>query len=353
MLIGELQAFGIVLMPRATLVLIFVIMAVVLTVRPRGLLGGIPLVPPVKRIGTVVRWRAMRLDVLGWGCIAVAATAPLWMPPYWLSVLTELLIAALFACGLHLMMGPGGMISFGHAAWFGLGAYGSALTVKALAAPMPLALLAAPVLAGLVASLFGWFVVRLSGVYLAMLTLAFGQIVWAMATQWAWLTGGDDGLLGVWPSGPVVFYWWVLCLCVGVIWLLQLVVRSPFGLTLAAARDSEVRSLAIGLQPDRLRMVAFTLSGAAAGLSGGLFAFKTGSVFPTFVTVGKSVDGLLMVLLGGIQTVIGPIVGAVVYTGLYDVLLRTTSLWRLVLGLTIIGLVLLFPDGIVGGRRRL
>ena len=351
-LIGELQAFGVVLIPRATLVLIFVIMAAVLMVRPHGLLGGIPSTTPVKRIGALAWRRPMGLHVLGWGAVAVAATAPFWMPPYWLSLLTELLIAALFACGLHLMMGPAGMISFGHAAWFGLGAYGSALAVKVLGVPMPAALLAAPVLAGLCACVFGWFVVRLAGIYLAMLTLAFAQIVWAVATQWTWLTGGDDGLLGIWPTGPVPFYWWALCLSVIVIWLLQRVARSPFGLALTAARDSEARALAIGLRPERLRMVAFAVSGGAAGLSGGLFAFKTGSVFPTYVAVGKSVDGLLMVLLGGIQTVAGPVVGAIVYTGLYDVLLRATSLWRLVLGLTIIGLVLLFPDGIVGGRRR-
>jgi len=185
-----------------------------------------------------------------------------------------------------------------------------------------------------------------------MLTLAFAQIVWAVATQWTWLTGGDDGILGVWPTGAVPFFWWVLALTSIAIWLLQRIIRSPYGLALMAARDSEPRALAIGLQPERLRMVAFALSGAAAGLSGGLFAFKTGSVFPTYVAVGKSVDGLLMVLLGGIDIAIGPIVGAIAYTGLYDLLLQTVSLWRMALGLTIITLVLLFPDGLAGRWRR-
>jgi branched-chain amino acid transport system permease protein len=351
-LIGELQAFGIVLLPRATLVLIFVTMAAVLTVRPQGLLGNaLPAVPP-EPVRTVVHRRQLRLAALGWGLVGVAMTAPLWLSPYWLSLLTEMLIAALFACSLYLMMGPGGMISFGHAAWFGLGAYAAALAFKALAAPMPVALLAASLLPGLVAAAFGWFVVRLSGVYLAMLTLAFAQIIWAAAAQWSWLTGGDDGLLGIWPSGPVTFYWWVLGLSVAAICLLQRAVNSPFGLALAASRDSEARAVAIGLRPERLRMAAFALAGIAAGLSGGLFAFKTGSVFPTFVAIGKSVDGLLMVLLGGMQTVAGPIIGAVVYTGLHDVLLRTVPLWRLVLGLAIIALVLLFPNGIVLGRGR-
>jgi branched-chain amino acid transport system permease protein len=290
--------------------------------------------------------------LLGWALVALAASAPLWLPAYGISVLTEILIAALFASSLHVMMGPGGMTSFGHAAWFGLGAYGSALAFRTLALPMPAALLAAPVTAGILAALFGWFVVRLSGVYLAMLTLAFAQIVWAMATQWSWLTGGDDGILGVWPTGPIPFFWWVLGLTTLAIWLLQRVIHAPFGLALTAARDSEARALAIGLRPDRLRMVAFAVSGAGAGLAGGLFAFMTGSVFPTYAGIGKSVDVLLMVLLGGLKAVIGPVLGAVAYTGLYDLLLQTTSLWRLALGLTIITLVLVFPQGLAGGWRR-
>lgn len=352
LMFGELQAFGIVLIPGATLVLVFVIMAVALSVRPRGLLGDAPIMSVVSASGKPVRPVSRRIHVFGWGLVIMAATAPFWMPSYWLSVLTEILIAALFASSLHLIMGPGGMISFGHAAWFGLGAYSSALMSRTLSAPMPLALLAAPLTAGLVALAFGWFVVRLSGVYLAMLTLAFAQIVWAAATQWTWLTGGDDGILGVWPSGPVPFFWWVLSLSAASIWLLRRVARSPFGLALTAARDSEPRALSIGLRADRLRLVAFAVSGAAAGLAGGVFTFTSGSVFPSYVAVGKSVDVLLMVLLGGINTVIGPVAGAVAYTGFYDLLLQTTLLWRLALGLTIVTLVLAFPDGLAGNRRR-
>nr|WP_294511851.1 ABC transporter permease [uncultured Rhodopila sp.] len=352
LMFGELQAFGIVLIPGATLVLVFIIMAVVLSIRPRGLLGDAPVPSAISAAGKPVRPVSSRIQLVGWSLVVLAATAPIWLPAYWLSVLTEILIAVLLAGSLHLMMGPGGMISFGHAAWFGLGAYSSALTVRMLSAPMPLALLAAPVAAGLVAIAFGWFVVRLSGVYLAMLTLAFAQIVWAAAAQWSWLTGGDDGILGVWPSGSVPFFYWVLSLSVAATWLLQRITRSPFGLALTAARDSEARALSIGLRADRLRMAAFAMSGAAAGLAGGLFAFSTGSVFPTYVAVGKSVDVLLMVLLGGINTVIGPIAGAVAYTGFYDLLLQTTSMWRLALGLTIITLVLAFPDGLAGGWRR-
>ncbi|HVY13588.1 MAG TPA: ABC transporter permease [Rhodopila sp.] len=347
LLIGLLQAFGLVLLPQATLVLVFVIMAAVLTVRPQGLLGSAQ--PEAGRRPVPLRRIA---PAWGWAGLLLAAGAPFWLPAYPLAILTEVLVAALFAAALHLLVGPGGMISFGHAAWFAIGAYAAGLATRGLAAPMPAALLLAPVAAGLAAAAFGTFVVRLSGIYLAMLTLAFAQIVWAVAKQWLSVTGGDDGILGVWPSGPVPFYWWALGLSAGGIWLLQRCVDAPFGLALIAVRDSERRARTVGLDPERLRMAAFTLSGAAAGLAGGLGAFRTGSVFPAVADVGRSVDGLLMVLLGGVDAVAGPVIGALVYTSLYDWLLLAIPFWRLALGIAILALVLAFPGGLAGTRRQ-
>jgi branched-chain amino acid transport system permease protein len=270
-------------------------------------------------------------------------------------VLTEALIAMLFAASLHAMMGPGGMASFGHAAWFGIGAYAAALAARGLSMPMPVGLLLGWFLAGATALAFGWFVVRLSGIYFAMLTLAFAQIVWAVAFQSA-ATGGDNGVLGVWPDAwardPRVFYGLALVLCVGGTLALRRVLFSPFGYALRAARDAPERAEAIGLFPAGLRMAACTLAGAAAGLAGAVGAYSNGSVFPTTISIGRSVDALLMVLLGGVQTMSGPVVGALVYTGLYDVLIRLTDLWRLVLGLAIIALVLAFPQGIAGAAQR-
>jgi branched-chain amino acid transport system permease protein len=209
---------------------------------------------------------------------------------------------------------------------------------------------------GIVAVLFGWFVVRLSGVYLAMLTLAFAQIVWAVAFQWDALTDGDNGILGLWPSGRLrsasVFYWLTLTVCVGGAVLLRRTMMAPFGYALRAARDSPRRAQAIGLDPQSLRTAAFALAGATAGLAGGMFAFAKGSVFPGYAGIGRSVDALVMVLLGGVDTMAGPIVGALAYTGLYDVLLLATSQWRFVLGLAIILLVIAFPEGIAGATRR-
>ncbi len=358
LLIGLLQAFGIALLPQATLVLVFLVMAAVLVVRPNGLLGRrvaearlAPELVPVLRPAP----RALRL--LAAAALLLALAAPLLAGPYLLAVLTEALTLMLFAASLHLMMGPGGMPSFGHAAWFGIGAYAAALLARDLGAPMSLSLLAASLLAGTAAALFGALVVRLSGVYLAMLTLAFAQIVWAVAFQSVSWTGGDNGILGIWPGGwaaaPAGFYWITLALCLGGTMLLRRVTLAPLGYAVRAVRDSPLRAEAVGLHAGRLRLAAFTLAGAAAGLSGGVYAYSKGGVFPTYISIPKSVDALLMVLLGGVQTLSGPIVGALAYVGLYDALLRTTGYWRLVLGAAIIALVLAFPEGIAGAAQRL
>jgi branched-chain amino acid transport system permease protein len=217
-------------------------------------------------------------------------------------------------------------------------------------------LVAAPLAAGALALLLGGVVVRLSGVYLAMLTLAFAQIVWAVAFQSVEWTGGDNGILGVWPAawarGPAAFYWLTLALVAGGVLLLRRVIYAPLGYAIRAARDSSLRAEAVGLPTRRLRLAAFGIAGAAAGLAGGLYAYAKGSVFPTYISIPKSVDALLMVLLGGVGTVTGPIVGALAYVGLYDALLRATNQWRLALGVLIVVLVVLFPAGIAGAVQR-
>jgi len=355
LLIAELQAFGVAVLPQATLVLVFLVMAVVLVVRPNGLLGRpVTETRAAPDLVAVIRPAPPALRALGLAALVAALAAPLLAGPYVLSVLTEALVAILFAASLHFMMGPGGMPSFGHAAWFGIGAYAAALLARDLHAPMGLGMLAAPVLAGVAAAAFGGFVVRLSGVYLAMLTLAFAQIIWAVAFQSVDWTGGDNGILGVWPAlGPAGFYWLALALCLGGTLLLRRVIYAPLGYAVRATRDSALRAEAIGLPTGRLRLAAFTLAGAAAGLAGGVYAYAKGGVFPTYISIPRSVDALLMVLLGGVQTVAGPVVGALAYTGLYDALLRVTDLWRLVLGASIILLVLAFPEGIAGAAQRL
>lgn len=352
-LIGVLHAFGILILPKITLVLVFLVMAAVLIVRPHGLLG---------KAGALPRGHAGQLfllrpadgaaKVFGAVALALLLLAPFVVPDHVVLTLTDLVIFAVFAASLHLLMGPGGITSFGHAAYFGLGAYGAALAVKWLGASMEPALMLAPLMAGIAGAIFGWFCVRLSGVYLAMLTLAFAQIAWATAFQWVDLTGGDNGILGVWPSAwavpKTVFYYLALAIAVLVIVALRVIIFAPFGYALRAGRDSPLRAEAIGLDVGRLQWAAFVIAAIAAGIAGGLFAFSKGSVFPTYMAIPRSVDALLMVLLGGVQTVAGPVVGAFAYMGLNEQLMKLTAYWRFVLGLSIVLLVVSFPRGLVG-----
>ncbi|HEX9466453.1 MAG TPA: ABC transporter permease [Alphaproteobacteria bacterium] len=368
-LIAELQAFLLlapafqvfgmnVSLSEMTLVPGFFVMAVVLIVRPYGLLGRKPAIATgAGTVEPVVRAAPKELKYLGVAALLLIIAAPALVGDYALSVLTEIAIFVLVAASLHFIMGPGGMASFGHAAYFGLGAYGAAFAAKYAAAPLAVGLVAAPVLAGLAGLIFGWFCVRLSGVYLAMLTLAFAQIAWSIAFQWVAVTGGDNGILGVWPdawaSGKTVYYYLAAALCAIGVLFLRRVIYAPFGYALRAARDSPLRAEAIGIDVMRVQWAAFVLAAVVAGVAGGLFAYFKGSVFPTYVAISKSVDALMMVLLGGVQTISGPIVGAIVYSALQEQLVRLTEYWRAVLGLAIILLVLAFPEGIAGFVARL
>jgi branched-chain amino acid transport system permease protein len=345
---------------KMTLVAEFLVMAIVLIARPYGLLGREQAaVRSVSEPDLPIRPATTAGKIAGLAVLVVLACLPLLATnsPYTLVLGIDVLIAILFATSLHFIMGPGGMHSFGHAAYFGLGAYGTALLVKWFAAPMFLALAAAPVLALIGALLFGWFAVRLSGVYLAMLTLAFAQIVWAAVFQWEGLTGGSNGILGIWPATPFdtrgSYYFLTLALAAVGVLLLRRFLFAPFGYAMRAGRDSPLRAEAIGLDVKRVHWLAFAIAGTVCGIAGGLFAFAKGSISPETIGVDRSIDGLVMVLLGGLQTLTGPIVGASVYAVLQDTIMRSTEYWRALLGAIILLLVLAFPSGIVGGLSKL
>jgi branched-chain amino acid transport system permease protein len=352
LIIGQLQTFGILIFPKGTLVVVFLLMAVVLAVRPFGLFGRPEIIGGTHAVGIASRKPGRESMPAALIVIVLLACLPLVADAYLLKVSTEVLIFALFAFSLQLLIGVGGLVSFGHAAFFGLGAYGAALGVKWLNAPMEAALPLGLLLAGAGAALIGAFVVRLSGIYLAMMTLAAAQILYAVAFQWVDVTGGDNGIVGVWPSiwasGQSLYYLLTLALVVVAVFLLKRLIDAPFGYSLRAARDSEPRAEAIGLKLRRQRWLAFIVSGAAAGLAGAIYAFSRGSVDPSLLGIPTSVDALTMLLLGGIQTITGPLVGAGILHMLRDQIMPLTSLWRLFLGLSIIAMVLIFPRGIVG-----
>lgn len=356
LLIGQLQAFGILILPKITLVLVFLLMAVVLVVRPWGLLGrpdvahGRVVLPEgILDLRRFARFEVIAVAVVG----AILLALPLLADAYTVKVMIEILAFALAAFSLNFLIGVGGIVSFGHAAYFGLGAYGAGLLVTKLGVPMEPALIAAPLIAGLGAAVFGFFIVRLSGIYLAMLTLAFAQITYAVAFQWVELTGGDNGVVGVWPSawaaGRTAYYYVMLVVCAAAVYVLRRAIYAPFGYTLRAARDSTPRADAIGIDVRTHRWLAFVVAGAAAGLAGGLFAFSKGSIDPTLIAIPTSVDFLVMVLLGGVQTVVGSLVGAAAFHAIRDVVMPLTDHWRLLLGLAILAIVLAMPRGLVGG----
>lgn len=353
-LVSELNAFGILIFPKISIILVFLVMAVVLIVRPWGLFGK-PEAPARRTPGlTVNPWRPLtsseRLAALA--AVAVAAALPLVGGSYALNVGAEIAVFVIFAASLHFLMSVGGLASFGHAAYFGLGAYGVAFLAKMAGLPMILCLLLGPLLGCVGAAVFGFFAVQLSGVYFAMLTLAFAQIVWSIAFQWVTVTGGDNGILGLWPeswaASPSHFYWLSLGIAATAVIVLRIAVFSPFGYALRATRDSPLRSEALGIHAKRIQWMAFVIAGAVAGVAGALFAYLKGSVFPDNLGISLSVDALVMVLLGGVETVSGAVIGAIVYKALNIWLVSQTDLSKLVLGAFIVIIVVAFPKGILG-----
>ena len=353
-LVSELNAFGILIFPKISIILVFLVMAAVLIVRPWGLFGRQEAAARRTPGLTVNPWRPLTSNerLAAVAALALAAALPLIGGNYALTVGSEIAIFVIFAASLHFLMSVGGLASFGHAAYFGLGAYGVAFLAKLAGLPMILSLLLGPLLGLAGAAVFGFFAVQLSGVYFAMLTLAFAQIVWSIAFQWVAVTGGDNGILGVWPeswaASPAHFYWLSIAVAALAVAVLRIIVFSPFGFALRATRDSPLRGEAIGIDGKRIQWTAFVIAGTVAGVAGALFAYLKGSVFPDDLGISLSVDALVMVLLGGVETVSGAILGAIVYKALSIWLVSQTDLSKLVLGGIIVLIVVAFPKGIVG-----
>jgi branched-chain amino acid transport system permease protein len=353
--LGVVQWGGVsIAFPKLTLVVEFLFMAVVLVFRPWGLLGKPMAVQrhagardlPLHVASPALRWLAGLV-------LAVLLVLP-WLSehlPYAMVLAQDILIAMIFAVSLHVLLGLGGILSFGHAAYFGIGAYAVAMLAKLAGWGMGATLLAAPFVAALGACLFGWFCIRLSGVYLAMLTLAFAQIVWSIVFQWDAVTGGSNGLFGILPASWLAgdgYYYLILGIAVAVIILVRRMAFAPFGMALRAVRDSPLRAEAVGMHVKRIQWLAFVLAGFLAGVAGAIYVYAKGSTSPEVITVAKSVDALIMVLLGGMQTLAGPVVGAAGFVGLQDYFVGATDYWRGLFGLVILILVLLFPKGIAG-----
>ena len=344
--------------PRLTLVIEFVVMALVLLVRPTGLLGSATVVAPTTHIA-VERALVRRPGRHGGIVAAILAVLALLLPlagdPYLLVLATDILVAALFTASLQLIIATGGMISFGHAAYFGIGAYAAALATTH-AWPFPLALVLAPVAAVIASLAFGALAVRVSGIYLAMLTLAFAQILWSIAVQWDTMTGGSNGVTGAWPPDwlgeRTHYYLFVLIVVAIALVALAIIAFTPLGYALRGARDSALRAASSGIDVRARRIKGLAIAAAFAGISGALFAYSKGGVAPDALSIPRSVDALVMMLLGGQSALFGPLLGATAFTWLSDVLARVTEYWRAWVGIAILVIVSAFPNGI-GGTFRL
>ena len=357
LLIGLVHAFGTVLFPQATLVIVFLTMAAVLVFRPQGLNGMAAALhesadgvreAAQKFRGLRLGWRWTSALALLFGLLASLAWSG---GPYWQTLASDALILMIFGISLQSMMALGGLVSFGHAAFFALGAYGAALSHSLWGASLPLALAAGCGLALVIAAVFGAAVVRSSGVYLAMLSLALAQVVWAGATQWVSLTGGDNGLIGltlVSDEGRPIFYTLLVVLALASVFALRWLARSVMGAALQGLRDAPLRAAASGLSVGWLKYRIFVESAVLAGLAGGLFAAHKGAVFPSLATVSTSVDALLVVLLGGVHQLWGAVVGSAVLTYAGAELGRDVTYWRGLLGVFIMLIMVASPSGLLG-----
>ena len=355
---GDVTLGGVTLaLPKATLVVEFVVMAVVLAVRPHGLFGRPPpgaatTLLPEQRALVRPPGRALALGTV----VAIGAALALGAGDDYTRVLgTDILVATLFTASLQFLTGTGGIVSFGHAAYFGIGAYAAALGMRH-GLPFAAALCVAPLAGWLAAWAFGGFSVRLSGIYRAMLTLAFAQIVWSIAFQWDRVTGGSNGLVGVWPPGVLAnraaYYYFTLALVAAASIAAFTLSRTPFGFALRAGRDAPQRAEALGIDVRARQWRAFALAGGLAGLAGGLFAFSKGSISPETLGLGRSVDVLVMLLLGGLNAPFGPLLGAGAFVWLQDWLARATEYWRAGVGALIVLIVIAFPNGLGGAYAR-
>jgi len=311
---------------------------------------------------TVVRpWQQL---VIIW---ALLLTVPFWLPLLggYTAIAGRVLVMALAAMGLNLLLGYTGVLSFGHAAYFGLGAYGAGLTLKYVAASTPLAMLAGTLLGGIAGTLFGLLLVRRRGVYFAMVTIAFGQVCFYIAYKWDDFTGGYDGLRGF-VRAPLdfglfkldiagngtLFYYFVLFVFGVAVGLQALILKSPFGRTMLAIRENERRARFLGLPVEKHIWLSFSISCFFTALAGTLYALLNNFADPLGLNYVMSGNIVMIAVMGGMRTFWGPLLGAVLFVMLQDYVSSMTTNWMFFVGTAFVLVVLLFPRGLMGLLQR-
>jgi branched-chain amino acid transport system permease protein len=287
----------------------------------------------------------------------ILALATLMLGPGVALLATEVAIMALFASSLGFLINYGGMVSFGHAAYFGLGAYGFALSAAKLGLPLWAAVICGPLTAAIGALVFGALCVRLTHIYFAMLTLACSEIVFTMLFQAYDYTGGDNGITNFMPPRfgltPQIYAALTIAVVAVCIALLARIVKSPLGLAIQAVGEEPHRAAALGFSPRLVQLVACLIAGTLAGIAGTMYSVFQGNAFPDYAGIGITVDALVMVVIGGVKGFYGGIFGAIIYVLLKTFVSRAFSHWELVIGLILIAVVLIFPAGITGLLRQL
>lgn len=297
----------------------------------------------------------------------VLATMPFWLPAIggYTELGTRVVILGLAAMSLNFLLGYTGVLSFGHAAYFGLGAYGVGLTLRYLYPSTGVAIIFGVLLGTFAAAIIGPMIIRLRGVYFAMVTIAFGQVFYFIAFRWHSVTGGDDGLTG-WSRLPIdlgfttldiqgnsrLFYFFVLAIFAVVAGVMAWVLRSPFGHTLIAIRENERRARFLGIPIDRHIWMSWTISCAFVSLAGALYALLNNFVDPRALYWTQSGDFVIMAVLGGMRSFWGPMIGAAIFVVLQDYLSSQTENWMSFVGLFFVLIVLFFPRGVLGALKR-
>jgi len=289
-------------------------------------------------------------------CLAVVYALPWLIKDAYLFISIDFLIMALFAISYNLLLGQAGMLSFGHAAYYGLGAYAVAILYAKLGVPVQVGIFAAPVISGLIALVVGWFAVRVTGMYFAMLTLAFGQLLHTIVMGWYSFTGGDDGLPVMPPDWLLParnYYLFVLTIVVVCIAALRLVSVSSFGMALRAIRENRQRAVFVGLNVRGYELAAFVIAGAFAGVAGSLRAPFQQMAFPSLLYWAQSAEPVLMALAGGIQSFLGPVLGAALFVFANFIITTFSDYPLLIFGSIVLLVVLFLPGGVAGALEGL
>ena len=373
-MVGLVDALSKAIWPETGMFSMFALMSIVLIFKPTGLFG-LPIAPPAQAAvseemfldsGPAAPTGAAGLSgwlshpsftwVLSLCLIAFALLCPVLLPTYYVRLFTLALIWAIFAMSLDLILGLGGIVSLGHAVFFGIATYTVAISALHLTSSLVLQFALALLVSAFSALLIGWLLLKSRGVYFMMLTIAFSQVFRAIAHTWRSVTGGGDGLTNIpkpaWTASIEPFFYFTLAVFILVYLFLRFFRKSRAGISLIGIRESEKRMTSLGFNVNRIKLLSFVISGGLGGLAGILYVYFNGYVGPDYFAVDTSAQAIIMIILGGAGTLAGPIIGSFFLVYMKDILSTVTERWTLILGILFILVVVFAPSGVVGLWRK-